>query len=155
MDHSVRLVVEAAIRPATAHDMPALATWSGNVKETFAPALDREDRILLVAFANDRFPIAHLLVDLSGILSHLLVLAGFRDQGLGTGLIAEAERLLLERHVERVTLMVEKSNAAAIRLYERLGYAIRGASEEIWSELVDGAMQAVAHPSWVMAKPLA
>jgi ribosomal protein S18 acetylase RimI-like enzyme len=154
MDQSVRVVVDAQIRLATFADLPALATWSAQVKDTFAPALEGDDRVLLVAFANGRFPIAHLLVDLTGLLSHLLVLGGFRNQGLGTTLIAEAERLLRERQVGRVTLMVEKSNAAAIRLYERLGYVVRGESEEIWSELVLGSMQPVAHPSWVMSKPL-
>lgn len=154
MPRKVRLTVDAEIRAATAGDLPALGTWSGQVRETFAPALGRDDRLLLIATANDRFPIGHLLVDLTGVLSHLLVLGGFRDQGLGTLLIAEGERLLRARGVRRATLMVEKENEAAVRLYERLGYRRTGESEALWDEVVDGAMEPVAHPSWVMSKEL-
>jgi ribosomal protein S18 acetylase RimI-like enzyme len=150
----VPLTIQAEVRLATTHDLPALGTWSGHVNETFAPALERGDRALLVAVANGGFPIGHLLVDLSGILSHLVVLRGFRDQGLGTGLVAEGEALLRERKIEVASLMVEKTNENAIRLYERLGYARRGETEEIWPELVDGAIQPVAHPSWVMSRRL-
>jgi ribosomal protein S18 acetylase RimI-like enzyme len=155
LDRSIRLVVEAEIRPATKQDLPALATWSGQVDVAFRPALERKDRILLVALANGRFPIGHLLIDTSGILSHLLVLGGFRDQGLGTGLLTEAERLLRERGEGRVALMVEKANESAIRLYERLGYAKSGEAAETWAEPTpDGTMQPVEHPSWVMHKLL-
>jgi ribosomal protein S18 acetylase RimI-like enzyme len=155
MDRSVRLVVEAQVRQATERDMPALATWSGHVEDTFRPALGHVDRVLLVAVANGRFPIGHLLVDLHGVLSHLLVLAGFRDQGLGTCLIAEGERLLRERGVDRAALEVEKTNTAAIRLYERLGYVTAGDTMALWNEpTADGTMQAVEHPSWIMRKGL-
>jgi len=151
----VRLRVDAEVRRATKRDLPALGTWSGQVRDTFEPALERDDRVLLVALANGRFPIGHLLIDLGGVLSNLLVLGGFRDQGLGTSLIAEGERLLRERGVERSTLAVEKANDAAIRLYRRLGYVTEGESMEVWSEpLPDGKMQPVEHPSWVMRKAL-
>ena len=134
--------------------MPALATWSGQVRDTFEPALEREDRILLIAHANGRFPIGHVLVDLDGsVLSHLLVLAGFRDQGLGTALIEEAERRLRSRGRAHVSLLVEKGNEAAIRLYERCGYVRVGEAMETWNEpRAEGAMEPVAHPSWVMRK---
>src|SRR5206468_505615 len=84
------------------------------------------------ANANGRFPIGHLLVDLTGgVLSHLLVLGGFRDQGLGTALIVEGERVLRERGVMHATLVVEKANDGAIRLYERLGYTREGEADEM------------------------
>jgi hypothetical protein len=59
------------------------------VDDVFRPAL-RWDRVVLVAVARARFPIGHALVDLHGIISHLLVLAGFRDQGIGTAFVEEA-----------------------------------------------------------------
>jgi GNAT superfamily N-acetyltransferase len=43
------------------------------------------------------------------VLSSLLVLAGFRDQGVGTRLIAEGERLLRTQGLERSRLMLENS----------------------------------------------
>lgn len=138
-----------------ASDLPALATWSGQVDPVFRPALESSDRLLLVALANGRFPIGHVLIDLSGIVSHLLVLAGFRDQGLGTALMAEAESAIRGHGAGHVTLMVEKTNEAAIRLYERLGYERIAESSATWEDpMPDGTLRPVAHPSWVMRKEL-
>ena len=135
--------------------MPALATWSGQVQEVFRPALEASDRVVLIALARGRFPIGHALVDLHGIVSHLLVLAGFRDQGLGTAFIEEAERLIKEAGVGHAALEVEKANEAAIRLYERLGYRTIGETSVQWNDLMpDGTLQQVDHPSWVMRKEL-
>lgn len=155
MARSIRVIVDVDIRPGTARDLPALATWSGHVESTFRPALQRQDRVLLVAHANGRFPIGHVIVDLAGMISHLLVLAGFRDQGLGTGLIEEAERLLRDAGAATASLAVEKVNVDAIRLYERLGYATEGETVEAWEEpAANGTMKLVEHPSWVMRKKL-
>lgn len=148
-------MVKAEIRRATLRDLLALGTWSGHVDEVFRPAVESVDRVLLVALANGRFPIGHAMVDLRGILSHLLVLGGFRDQGLGSALIAQAEQLMRGAGVTRASLMVEKANTAAIRLYERLGYSTTGETVETWPEpMPDGTMQPVGHPSWVMQKDL-
>lgn len=155
MARSVPLELSVEIRPAAARDLPALATWSGPAQSVFAPAIESSDRLLLVALANGRFPIGHVLVDLTGIVSHLLVLAGFRDQGLGTALMSEAERAVKARGGGHVTLKVEKANDAAIRLYERLGYTRVVESSDTWDDLMpDGSVAAVDHPSWVMRKEL-
>jgi ribosomal protein S18 acetylase RimI-like enzyme len=152
---SVRLVVDVEIRSASASDMPALSTWSGLVEDVFRPSLGAPDRVLLVALARGRFPIGHALIDLHGIISHLLVLAGFRDQGIGAALVAEAESLIKQAGGGHATLMVEKTNRAAIRLYERLGFQTTGESSERWNEpMPDGTLQPVDHPSWVMRKEL-
>ena len=56
--------------------------------------------LLLVATANGRFPIGHVLVSLqgrqpgAGLISHLLVLAGFRGQGVGSALMNEGHSVL-------------------------------------------------------------
>jgi ribosomal protein S18 acetylase RimI-like enzyme len=154
MTRSVRLVVDVEIKPAVERDLRTLGTWSGQVESMFRPAVESDDRVLLVAFANGRFPIAHVLVDKRGIISHLLVLGGFRNQGLGTALMDEAESEL--KDLGHATLMVEKANGDAIRLYVRRGYVRTGESMESWDEpLPDGTLQIVAHPSWVMRKELA
>ena len=151
----MHLEVDVEIRVAVERDMPALATWSGQVEDVFRPALEASDRVVLVALARGRFPIGHALVDLHGIISHLLVLAGFRDQGLGSALVDEAERLIKQAGARHSTLMVEKVNVDAIRLYERLGYRTTGESSERWNEpMPDGTLQPVDHPSWVMRKDL-
>ena len=151
----VHVDVDVEIRPAVSRDLPAMATWSGQVDAVFRPALESSDRLLLVALANGRFPIGHVLIDLSGIVSHLLVLAGFRDQGLGTALMAEAEDAIRAHGAGHATLMVEKTNEAAIRLYERLGYERIAESSATWEDpMPDGTLRAVDHPSWVMRKEL-
>jgi len=71
-------------------DLAALGTWSGQVESTFRPALESDDRLLLVALANRGFPIGHALVHLEGHVSNVLVLGGFRDQGLGSALMESA-----------------------------------------------------------------
>lgn len=155
MARPVHLDVDVEIRPAVTRDLPALATWSGQVDRVFKPALSSKDHLLLVALANGRFPIGHVLIDLSGIVSHLLVLAGFRNQGLGTALMSEAEEAVRAHRAGHVTLMVEKTNDAAIRLYERLGYARVDESSVTWEEpMADRTLQPVAHSSWVMRKEL-
>lgn len=152
---TVHLDVDVEIRPAVARDLPAISTWSGPAQSVFAPAIDSKERLLLVALANGRFPVGHVLVDLTGIVSHLLVLAGFRDQGLGTALMSEAEHAVAARGGGHVTLKVEKANTAAIRLYERLGYQRLAESSDSWDDLMpDGSVQLVDHPSWVMRKEL-
>ena len=95
------------------------------------------------------------LVDLHGTISHVLVLAGFRDQGLGTALVEESERLIHEAGAGHSTLEVEKVNEAAIRLYKRLGYLTTGETSVRWDDLLsDGTVQPVDHPSWIMSKNL-
>jgi ribosomal protein S18 acetylase RimI-like enzyme len=155
LNRTVRLSFDADIRRATARDLAALGTWSGQVEGVFRPALEREDRLLLVATANGGFPIGHVLVNLGGVMSHLLVLNGFRGQGLGTGLITEAESLMVEAGCHSSSLEVEKSNVAARRLYERLGYSVTGESSAVWDEPDDESrLRPVEHLSWVMSKEL-
>jgi ribosomal protein S18 acetylase RimI-like enzyme len=147
--------LDVEIRQAIERDLPALATWSGQFDDVFRPALEMPDRVVLVAVARGRFPIGHAVVDLHGIISHLLVLAGFRDQGIGTAFVEEAERLIKEAAVGHAALEVEKVNEAAIRLYERLGYRTIGETSVRWNDLTpDGTVQPVDHPSWVMRKEL-
>ena len=50
------------------------------------------------------------------------VVPSLRSRGIGSALLAEAERLARELGHESAVIGVEKSNDAAHRLYERLGY---------------------------------
>jgi ribosomal protein S18 acetylase RimI-like enzyme len=52
----------------------------------------------------------------------LAVRDGWRGLGIGTALISEAERWARERGLDEVRMEVAIENAAARRLYERLGY---------------------------------
>lgn len=48
----------------------------------------------------------------------------YRDHGIGTEMIHKAENYAKEIHISTILLHVEKSNTAAFRLYERLGYCV-------------------------------
>lgn len=55
-------------------------------------------------------------------LTHLEVLPGHRNRGIGTKLVTAAEMFLGRRGYDQVALAVEVANFAAARLYGRLGY---------------------------------
>jgi len=59
----------------------------------------------------------------------LAVRADLRSRGIGTQLMAVAEGILRDQHADGVGLAVGVDNAAARRLYERLGYSDAGIGE--------------------------
>jgi ribosomal protein S18 acetylase RimI-like enzyme len=59
-----------------------------------------------------------------GAINYLGVDPDCRRHGLGRRIMAEAERLLLERGCPKINLMVRGSNREAIGFYESIGYAL-------------------------------
>jgi ribosomal protein S18 acetylase RimI-like enzyme len=59
-----------------------------------------------------------------GWLNYLAVDPAHQRHGHGRSLIAEAERLLLERGCPKINLQVRSSNAAAAAFYHALGYEL-------------------------------
>jgi ribosomal protein S18 acetylase RimI-like enzyme len=57
-----------------------------------------------------------------GVIEHLYVDPDYRDVGIGSELIERAERALLDRSVDVVSLEVMADNDAARRFYRRHGY---------------------------------
>jgi ribosomal protein S18 acetylase RimI-like enzyme len=57
-----------------------------------------------------------------GVVENLYVAAGHRGEGVGTALLAAAERTLVDRGCEAVGLDVMAANEDARRFYERHGY---------------------------------
>ncbi|WP_291010233.1 GNAT family N-acetyltransferase [Hydrogenophaga sp.] len=51
------------------------------------------------------------------------VLASHRGRGIAEAMLAEAERIAVERGAIKMTLEVLSGNAPAVRLYQRVGYA--------------------------------
>lgn len=70
----------------------------------------------------------------AGTLHQFDVIEGLRGQGIGTMLVARAERLIREHGWSRITLGVEESNEGAIRLYRRLGYEVFGTEAAEWDQ---------------------
>lgn len=78
-----------------------------------------------------------------------------RNSGLGTRMLKVVEKDLLKRGFHEITLNVAKTNVAAIRLYQRLGYEISGSEPGEWS-FVDheNHIQHVVEPAWKMIKEI-
>lgn len=72
--------------------------------------------VAYVAIEAYRTPLEYVYLD------DLAVTKAYRNHGIGSALIGKAEAYARERRISTVVLHVEKANAAALRLYERLGY---------------------------------
>lgn len=57
-----------------------------------------------------------------GWLYYLAAAMSHRRRGVGRALVAEAERLLIERGCPKVQLMVREGNEQALEFYDELGY---------------------------------
>jgi ribosomal protein S18 acetylase RimI-like enzyme len=146
----IPLHIEAAIRPATADDLPRLE-WFGQYwgyrdifQRTYQDHL-RGSRLMLVADGRKR-----------AYIYALRVMVPFQGHGLGTRLIQAAEAAMLARGCHWATIAVAKDNAGALRLYERLGYHAFDDDPGCWSYAdPDGRRHHVNEPSWIMHKQLA
>jgi len=90
---------------------------------------DGRDEWISIAMDEDKI-IAFLSIEVHHeeeeyiYLDDLSVTKQYRNNGIGTKLIRNAEAYAKEISIPTVCLHVEKSNVAAYRLYERLGYKI-------------------------------
>lgn len=90
---------------------------------------DGRDEWISIAMDEDKI-IAFLSIEVHHeeeeyiYLDDLSVTKQYRNNGIGTKLISNAETYASEINIPTVCLHVEKSNVAAFRLYERLGYRI-------------------------------
>lgn len=90
---------------------------------------DGRDEWISIAINEDKI-IAFLSIEVHHedeeyiYLDDLSVTAQYRNNGIGTKLIQNAEAYAKEIHINTICFHVEKSNTAAFRLYQRLGYEI-------------------------------
>ncbi|MFE6967600.1 GNAT family acetyltransferase [Agromyces sp. NPDC057679] len=125
-----------SIRPFVVDDTEAVvALWraAGLVKPWNDPYLDIsrkmtvQPELFLVAVASDATLVGTAMVGYEGHrgwVNYLAVADPARGTGLGRRLMAEAERLLVERGCPKLNLQVRTSNTEVIAFYERLGYAV-------------------------------
>jgi len=77
----------------------------------------------------------------------------YRNQGVGSQLIHEAEQNLSNGGYVRAVISVEKQNVSARRLYERAGYAVVRENSGEWSYIDhEGKLQEVREPAFVLEK---
>lgn len=159
------------IRPLTAADLPQLE-WDGEYthqrpvfQRVFAD-VERGTRLVLGAIIGEQV-VGQVFVQLRsseiefahegrrGYLYSLRVRPEWRGQGIGSQLIAAAEAELLARGYSEAAISTAKDNASARRLYERLGYHVfKDDPGEWWFTDINGQLQHVQEPCWVMEKML-
>lgn len=162
---------DIVIRTAAETDLPAME-WEGDYRRfrnmyrrAFSESLLGQ-RLLLVA-EQDREIIGQIFVQLRsdprlpandpsmGYLYALRVRPQHRGRGVGTQLIGEAERQLVERGFRKVLIAVSMENDKARRLYQRLGYRVVGEDPGEWTYVDDeGNLREVHEPAFLMEKHL-
>ncbi len=73
-------------------------------------------------------------------VTNIAVHPGWRGKGIGERLMRELMRRALQRGARRATLEVRKSNAVARRLYERLGFEVRGVRKGYYTDTREDAI---------------
>lgn len=71
------------------------------------------------------FKIINSTVGMYGRVEHIYVDDKHQGKGLGKKLMNETEEFLAKHGIKRVKLTVTKSNDAAMKLYENLGYSVK------------------------------
>lgn len=151
MRHS-REAPMTTIRPASVEDAAALYEFRASLRVESLPTLLRHDRIYSVAeegtflrnFVERDNWMFFLAYEGSKIVGHLELSGGlhsqtrhvanlgmsvigpFRGRGIGTEMFSIAKAWALRAGILRIELEVFESNAAAIRLYDRLGFVRDG-----------------------------
>lgn len=160
---------QAIIRRATIHDLPALE-WGGQYRHyrgLFARAMEEAERgrrVLLLAECEAEL-VGQIFIQLntrhgiatdrtaSGYLYAFRVKERYRNQGIGTQLLLEAERILSSIGYTRSVISVSKDNSSARRLYERLDYQVFAEDPGEWSYIDHrGRRRHVREPAFVMEK---
>ena len=159
------------IRIGCEADLPALE-WDGeyrHFRQVYRRAMDearRGQRALLVAEVEG-LVVGQLFVQFRGTdtsgerggrygyLHAFRVRPPYRNRGIGTRLVAQAETILRRRGCGKALLAVALANQPALALYQRLGYAVTGRDRGEWAYLDhQGRVCHVHEPSYVLEKPL-
>jgi len=160
------LTLPVSIRFALRDDLPNLE-WFGlhtPHREILANAFRMQERgtgALLVADVNG-FPAGQICVDFArkrhlrrATLWALRVFQPFRKQGLGTRLMAAAERAVLAHGFGEAELGVDRDNAGVLAFYDRLGYVPCGTERGRYSYRTPlGEFVQVPIDQWILSKSL-
>ncbi len=157
------------IRFATSEDLNGLE-WDGkyaHYRRLYQRAIEEARngrRILLLAEIGEQL-VGQIFMQLttranfssegisSGYLYAFRVKSPFRNRGVGSQLLHEAEQNLVSRGFLRAVISVGKRNVAARRLYERGGYAVFTEDSGDWSYLDHlGRLREVSEPAFVLEK---
>lgn len=158
-----------SFRFAERSDLPKLE-WGGeylHFRRLFQAAYSDQvagGRLMLLADMNS-YPIGQLFIQLEsyddylsgsgkrGYFYSLRVMTPFQRRGIGSALIREGERVLIERGYESVSIAAAKDNKGAKKLYERLGYKTYTEDSGRWSYVDhEGRIHHVHEPCHLLEK---
>ena len=168
--HALTLHLNINLRLAERSDLVKLE-WGGqyaHFRQMFSETYDDQimNRRLMIVADLDGYPVGQVFVQLDspggwlfggkrGYLYSLRVIDALQRHGIGTALVREAERMLVQRGHGTVSIAAAKDNPDARRLYERLGYKVVSDDDGRWSYVDQyGNTQHVYEPCWILEKYL-
>lgn len=135
------VTVPLLIRDLIESDLESLQ-WSGGASHLLSVReqlgrVDSGDVEYLVAIAPSGLPVGKAGIDYTqhlgaGTIYQAAVHPALQSCGIGTLLVAEAERRVRVRGYAYAELSVERDNPRARALYERLGYVAYGEAPDEW-----------------------
>ena len=135
------------IRPLAYPDLPGVIAVERRVFPTpwslamFVLELSKQSGVCLAAFSDERL-VAYLICSRYDTVWHIMNIAvdfDFQRRGLATALLAELYERVGDPEA-RFTLEVRRSNAVAIRLYEREGFRAAGMRRRYYQDNGEDAL---------------
>ena len=111
-------------------------------KESFLEMIRNKDACYLVGIINDEVVASCGLRNIvgDGEITNVVTAGNMRGKGVGKQMLLRLMEEGIKMGVEAFTLEVRKSNAAAIHLYEGLGFVTEGVRKNFYEEPVEDAL---------------
>ena len=113
--------------------------WSENA---FAHLAEDKDSIFIVALEDDTLiggcGLTH--IGLEGDIHNVMVTSKYRGRGIATQMMTVLLEEGQKQGIEEFTLEVRVSNAAAIKVYEKMGFVSEGIRPRFYEQPVEDAM---------------
>ena len=139
------MLVFRKIEKQDAKDLGELANqvftmpWSENA---FAHLAEDKDSIFIVALEDDTLiggcGLTH--IGLEGDIHNVMVTSKYRGRGIATQMMTVLLEEGQKQGIEEFTLEVRVSNAAAIKVYEKMGFVSEGIRPRFYEQPVEDAM---------------
>lgn len=136
----IRQLQEEDIEPLSRIEAESFSMpWS---PQDFRDLLDRDYCIYLVALAEGEVAGCCGMTNIcrEGNIDNVVVAERFRNRGVARAMLEELIRMGGEAGITAFTLEVRVSNAAAIHLYERLGFVSEGIRPGFYEKPTEDAM---------------
>ena len=140
--------MELVIKPLTEEYVDAVCDLEEEAfsmpwhKESFLEMIRNKDACYLVGIINDEVVASCGLRNIvgDGEITNVVTAGNMRCKGVGKQMLLRLMEEGIKMGVEAFTLEVRKSNAAAIHLYEGLGFVTEGVRKNFYEEPVEDAL---------------